>query len=479
MKKFNSGLLLVGAASASLALAGSAHASPTDGIFSSANVTGGALGTVPAVVNPDAAANTASTKAASTTAKSAVTGALSTANKADVAAYNSAITAQTAKGTALTAANTALTKANTAATNATLYKTNIQSALTAAQTAASNAAADQLTAQGAYDAALLAASGNTSAAAVVSAQAVLDAAKLKSSAAAAAVTPLSSALTTAISAETTAITAQNAANLAQVQASNDKNLADTAVGNALSTLNTGLSNNASLQLAVAAYNTAQGLSGGAVVVGTSYTTNLAAIINPAPAPAAGTDWYARNTGIMAAAKASTYAYVANAAGALDGTNTGAHFETEVLGALSDHETRIVANAQAIVDETVARKAADVVLDGRITQEVSDRKAADLVETNARIAADTAETNARVAADNQLRDQIASSTATAIALGGNTILPGTKFSLSGNVGFYKGATAVALNAAVQISAKAYATAAFGGGLNKGGQAGGRVGFVLGF
>ena len=108
------------------------------------------------------------------------------------------------------------------------------------------------------------------------------------------------------------------------------------------------------------------------------------------------------------------------------------------------------------------------------------------ETNSRIAADTAlrndltaETSSRIAADNVLRDQIASSTATAIALGGAVILPDVNFSLSGNVGFYEGATALALNAAARVAPNTYVTGAIGGGLNKNGAVGGRVGFALGF
>lgn len=185
-------------------------------------------------------------------------------------------------------------------------------------------------------------------------------------------------------------------------------------------------------------------------------------------------------------------------------DTGSYFETEVLGALVDHETRISANEKAITDETKARidadavltasintevtraKAAEAVLDGKIVAETNARIAADTAETNARIAADTAlgtritnETNDRIAADNLLRDQIASSTATAIALGGAVILPDTNFTLSGSVGFYQGAQAIAINGAARISPNTYVTGAFGGGLNKDGKIGGRVGVVIGF
>ena len=140
----------------------------------------------------------------------------------------------------------------------------------------------------------------------------------------------------------------------------------------------------------------------------------------------------------------------------------------------------------IDNEASVRFAADTGLGNRITTESNARIAADLAESNARIAADNAlgsritdETNQRIAADSVLRDMIASSTATAIALGGNTILPDSNFTLAGNVGFYQGATAVSLNAAGRVADKVYLTAAVGGGTNKRGELGGRVGVVFGF
>ena len=111
----------------------------------------------------------------------------------------------------------------------------------------------------------------------------------------------------------------------------------------------------------------------------------------------------------------------------------------------------------------------------ITNEVTARIAAD----NALGARITTETNERIAADNVLRDQIASSTATAIAMGGAALLPDMGFTLSGNVAVYEGAQAMALNAAAKVGANAFVTASVGGGLNKNGSVGGRVGFVFGF
>jgi hypothetical protein len=224
------------------------------------------------------------------------------------------------------------------------------------------------------------------------------------------------------------------------------------------------------------------------------------------------------------------------AAALD---VNAQFEVEAVATLLDHETRITvledvvgdvaSNTAAIATETAERKAADAVLTAAIETEVTERKAADAVLTtaiatevterkaadaaldtrvtatangltkevadriaadtannNARIAEDTrlaglitAESNARVAMGQELSDRIASSTATAIALGGAALLPDMGFTLSGNVAFYEGAQAIALNAAAKVGPNAYVTAAAGGGLNKRGSVGGRVGFVIGF
>jgi hypothetical protein len=236
--------------------------------------------------------------------------------------------------------------------------------------------------------------------------------------------------------------------------------------------------------------------------------------------------------VLSTAASSTNVNIANASAALTSTDdTGFNFETEVLATLVGHDDRIttleadlvagdaatLTSANAYTDTSVAaeaalrvagdaetltsantftttavaaeatiRAAADTALTTRIAAEETARAAADTA-LGARI---TAENSARVAADNALgaritdldstlRDKIASSTATAIAMGGSTILPDTNFTLSGNVGMYEGASAVALNAAGRVSEKVYVTAAVGGGLNKGGKLGGRVGVVFGF
>ena len=165
-------------------------------------------------------------------------------------------------------------------------------------------------------------------------------------------------------------------------------------------------------------------------------------------------------------------------------------DTALGGRITSEETARAAADTAIgvriATEETARAAADTAIGTRITTESNARVAADLAESNARIASDNAlgsritdETNARIAADDVLRDQIASSTATAIALGGNAILPDANFTLAGNMGFYNGATAVSINAAGKVGSNTYLTAAVGGGLNKQGKVGGRVGVVFGF
>jgi hypothetical protein len=224
--------------------------------------------------------------------------------------------------------------------------------------------------------------------------------------------------------------------------------------------------------------------------------------------------------ILATAAASGNTNIAGAAAVLTtATDTGLNYDTEVLGALISHDSRITtletsitttasattvavaaeaalriagdastltsANSfttSAVASEATLRSAADTALGARVTGEETARIAADTA-LGARV---TAEETARKAADSALNtridgmnDKISSATATAIALGGSTILPDTSFTLSGNLGMYDGATALAVNAAGRVSEKVYITAAVGGGLNKGGKLGGRVGVVFGF
>jgi len=160
--------------------------------------------------------------------------------------------------------------------------------------------------------------------------------------------------------------------------------------------------------------------------------------------------------------------------------------------LVDHEDRITSNTNAIQVNTDAIAAQDVRItantdaiaaqDVRITANTDaitelDNRFSDQMasEQSARIAADDL-LNARV---DDIEDRISSSTATAIALGGMGFLPDTRFNLAGNVGFYEGAQAIAVNAGVRVTDRVAVTGGVGGGLNKGGKVGGRVGFIVGF
>lgn len=208
--------------------------------------------------------------------------------------------------------------------------------------------------------------------------------------------------------------------------------------------------------------------------------------------------------VEARAAADTQLASSIAAYLQDGQRSQARFDAEAIARTAaiaaESEARMEsytteANARAAGDHALdirieseyeARMAADEALGQRIDREASDRMAADASEAGARLAADSAlgsridnETRERMLADRILRNEIASSTATAIALGGAAVLPDMNFTLSGNVATYKGAQAIAVNGAARVSPNAYVTSALGGGLNKRGALGARVGVVLGF
>ena len=71
------------------------------------------------------------------------------------------------------------------------------------------------------------------------------------------------------------------------------------------------------------------------------------------------------------------------------------------------------------------------------------------------------------------------TATAIALSGNSFLPGKSFNLTGNLGTYRGAHAGALQIGAMVSESAAINAGVAKGFNKGGKVGARVGFTIGW
>lgn len=146
--------------------------------------------------------------------------------------------------------------------------------------------------------------------------------------------------------------------------------------------------------------------------------------------------------LLAAAAASPSTHIARAANALTTDTLGANYETEVLGALVNHDNRIV-SLEALTSEHTRQIAA-----------LNDRV-------------------------DRLDEKVASSTATAIAMGGGAFLPDMKFNLSGNIATYDGAQAIAASIGYRVSNNVALTASIGGGLNKGGKVGGRVGFIFGW
>ncbi len=81
--------------------------------------------------------------------------------------------------------------------------------------------------------------------------------------------------------------------------------------------------------------------------------------------------------------------------------------------------------------------------------------------------------------NLLDRHIASSTAVAVAMSGNTFLPDMKFNLSANVGTYDGAHAGSLQIGALVSRHVAINAGVATGFNKGGKTAGRVGMTLGW
>ncbi|WP_128891730.1 YadA C-terminal domain-containing protein [Erythrobacter sp. HKB08] len=152
--------------------------------------------------------------------------------------------------------------------------------------------------------------------------------------------------------------------------------------------------------------------------------------------------------------------------------------TENEATLVEHDQRIATNAAAIVEEAEVRALADAQLLDRITSEENARIAADTALQNQITGLSTRVGNIETRLDD-LDDAVASSTATAIALGGMGFLPDTKFNLAVSGGFYEGANAIAANVGIRVNDKVAITAGVGGGLNKGGKVGGRVGIIFGW
>jgi len=76
-------------------------------------------------------------------------------------------------------------------------------------------------------------------------------------------------------------------------------------------------------------------------------------------------------------------------------------------------------------------------------------------------------------------QASAGTASAIALSGNSFLPGKSFNLTGNVGTYRGAVAMALQVGAMVSPNVALNAGVAKGLNKNGKVGARAGFTVGW
>lgn len=169
---------------------------------------------------------------------------------------------------------------------------------------------------------------------------------------------------------------------------------------------------------------------------------------------------------------------------------------------SEAQARIVADLTLTRDltaEAAARQQADTTLNQRIAREEAARKqvAVDLQsEANARAAADLALGNKISALGKRvdaltsrvdtiekrvdgLDSKIASSTAVAVAMSGNTFLPNTTFNLTANVATYDGAQAGAFQMGAMVSGNVAVNAGVATAFNKGGKAAGRVGFTVGW
>jgi hypothetical protein len=405
-----------------------------------------------------------------------------------------AVTDAAAKAKALTTAQAAKTAADEAAAAALAKKQTAVAELATAEAllgTAEDALADLQADPDATPAQIAAAQ-----LAVAKAQAKVDLAEIAETTFSAAYTNAADAQADALTAYTDAIGADADAKALVLTTSGDEIVAKAAIDAELLV-------DTDFAAAVALWNGQSGSSYVASFDGIKAILADEALVVAATPVTYASNGYNRTVGQLTAAAASTNANIAMASGALTGSqaalDAGANFETEVLGALVDHETRITTNTTAIAAldvRTTANTTAISALDVRTTANTTAITALDTRttanttaianEVTARVAADnalgariTTETNERIAADNVLRDQIASSTATAIAMGGAALLPDMGFTLSGNVAFYEGAQAMALNAAGKVGANAFVTASVGGALNKNGSVGGRLGFVLGF
>jgi hypothetical protein len=164
-----------------------------------------------------------------------------------------------------------------------------------------------------------------------------------------------------------------------------------------------------------------------------------------------------------AATTNTASNAKAAARALLGTSTATDntFEVEIVRGLNNEETQ--------------RVAADVVLGGRITTETTERKAAD-VALGGRI--DSANTRITILTE-QVKKDIATATAVAVALGGNSFLPGKKFNLTVNVGSYDGESALAAQFGFMVNDSLAINGGVASGFGSGSSTAVRGGFTYGW
>ncbi|WP_265562197.1 YadA-like family protein [Sphingomicrobium arenosum] len=80
---------------------------------------------------------------------------------------------------------------------------------------------------------------------------------------------------------------------------------------------------------------------------------------------------------------------------------------------------------------------------------------------------------------RLDEEIDGSTAVAVAMTGNALIPGKQFAMTGNVGTYNGAWAASLQLGAMVAKDMAVNAGIATGFNKGGKTGARVGFTLGW
>jgi hypothetical protein len=203
------------------------------------------------------------------------------------------------------------------------------------------------------------------------------------------------------------------------------------------------------------------------------------------------------TGIAATENTATNAKAA--ARALLGTSTATDstFEVEIVRGLNNEETQRVAAdvvlGGRIDTEAKARGDADVVLGGRIDTEAKTRGDADVVlggrittETTERKAADVAlggridSANTRITIlTEQVKKDIATATAVAVALGGNSFLPGKKFNLTVNVGSYDGESALAAQFGFMVNDSLAINGGVASGFGSGSSTAVRGGFTYGW